>query len=158
VVRCDETPELKGAKETAELGAGVGRGLTSGDRVAEMPDFHPIRVVCATRGKTGRAGFNQVVLGDGPPPRGLLLVAIYPDEGLRLWMKPFSVLEPYTKAQHGSYSRNLNVSVDNPPDYLGEPVRISRNDVDQTEEGLFQKILGAQTNTKNKLVRELFGF
>jgi hypothetical protein len=123
-----------------------------------MPDFHPIRVVCATRGKTGRAGFNQVVLGDGPPPRGLLLVAIYSDEGLRLWMEPFSVLEPYTKAQHRSYSRNLNVSVDNPPDYLGEPVRISRNDVDQTEEGLFQKILGAQTNTKNKLVRELFGF
>jgi hypothetical protein len=115
-------------------------------------------VVCATRRKTGRAGFNQVVLGEGPPPRGVLLVAIHPDEGLRLWMRPFSVLEPHTKPQHGSYSRVLNVSVDNPPDYLGEPVPITKDDVNQTEDGLFQRIVKAQTNTKHKLVRELFGF
>jgi hypothetical protein len=114
--------------------------------------------VCATRSKTGRAGFNQVVLGDGPAPRGVLLVAIYPDDGLHLWMRPFGVLEPHTKAQHGAYSRNLNVSVDSPPDYLGEPVIITRDDVNQTEDGLFERILKAQTNTKNKLVRELFGF
>ena len=145
-----------------------------GGNLDEMPVYRPIRVVCATRGKTGRAGFNQVVLGrndglhwprrdgsylgDGPPPRGVLLVAIHPDEGLRLWLKPFSVLEPHTKAQHGSYSRNLNVAVDSPPDYLGESVLIPKDEVDQTEEGLFQRILDANTNTKNKLVRELFGF
>ena len=73
-------------------------------------------------------------------------------------MKPFAAVEPHTKAQHGSYSRNLNVSVDKPPDYLGDPVLITADDVDQTEDGLFQRILKAQTNTKNKLVRELFGF
>ncbi|MBV9309777.1 MAG: hypothetical protein JOZ73_03040 [Solirubrobacterales bacterium] len=123
-----------------------------------MAEYRPIRVVCATRGQAGRVGFNQVVLGDGPPPRGVLLVAIDPDEGLRLWLKPFSVLEPHTKAQHGSYSRNLSVALDNPPDYLGEPVPVTKDDVDQTEEGLFQRILDAHTNTKNKLVRELFGF
>jgi len=55
---------------------------------------------------------------------------------------------------HGS----LAVNVDNPPDYLGEAVLISRDDVEEGEEGLWQQILDAKTNTKNKLVRELFGF
>lgn len=123
-----------------------------------MSGYRPIRVVCATRGRTGRAGFNQVALSNGLPPRGVLLTAICPAEGLRLWMKPFSVVEPYTKAQHRGYSRSLSVSVDNPPDYLGEPVFITRDDVDQAGDGLFEQIIGAHTNTKNKLVRELFGF
>ena len=123
-----------------------------------MPQHRPIRVVCATRRKNGRASFNQVVLNNAPQPRGVLLVAIEPDEGIRLWMKPLLVLEPHTSAQHGGYSRNLQVNVDNPPDYLAEPVLIPKGDVDQTEEGLWQQILDAKTNTKNKLARELFGF
>jgi hypothetical protein len=86
------------------------------------------------------------------------LVAIEPEEGLRTWMKPLSVLEPHTRSQHGEYSRNLQVNVDNPLDYLSEPVLISKQDVDETKEGLWQQILDAKTNTKNKLVRQLFGF
>jgi hypothetical protein len=97
-------------------------------------------------------------LGNQPPPRGVLLVAIIPDEGLRLWLKPLTVLEPYTKEQHGAYSRSLGVNIDNPGDYLGEPVLIPKEDVNEAEDGLWEQILEAKTNTKNKLVRELFGF
>ena len=89
-----------------------------------VPKHRPIRVRCGTRGKTGRAAFNEVALGNAAPPRGVLLIAIVPDEGLRLWLKSFATLEPHTKEQHGAYSRSLTVNVDNPPDYLGEAVLV----------------------------------
>ena len=123
-----------------------------------MPQHRPIRVVCATRQKSGRAVFNQVVILKEKKPRGVLLVAVVPDEGLRLWMRPFSVLEPHTKEQHEGYSPNLSFNLDRPPDHLGEPVLIPAADVDDAEAGPWDRIGQARTNTKNKLVRELFGF
>lgn len=99
-----------------------------------------------------------MVLGNARRPRGVLLVAIVPEEGLRIWLKPLAALVPHTKEQHGAYSRSLGVNVDKPPDYLGEPVLTSKTDVEEAQEGLWQQILNAKTNTKNKLVRELFGF
>jgi hypothetical protein len=87
----------------------------------------------------------------------VLLVAICRGEGLRLWITPFPVVAPRIRPQARNYSHSLNVSVDNPPAYLGQPVRIPKADVDLYKAGAFQKIIRAHTNTKNKLVRELFG-
>ncbi len=86
-------------------------------------------------------------------------MAVVPGEGLRLWMKPFSVVKPETKVQIRGYSRNLRVNLNRePPDYLGEPVMIPAADIDEQVPGHFDRIVAAQTNTKNKLVRDLFGF
>ena len=118
----------------------------------------PIRVISATRRKDGAAVFNQVVMLQDRPPRGLLLVAVHPGVGLLLWMTPFSVIAPHARDQASGYSKNLRIRVDSPPGWLGPAVEIPLDEVEETEPGLWKKIVEARTNTKNKLIRELFGF
>jgi hypothetical protein len=65
---------------------------------------------------------------------------------------------PYLKPQHKNYSHGLNMSVDSPPPLLGQPVKISISEMEAIRPGLFQEILEARTNTKHKLVQELFEF
>jgi hypothetical protein len=118
----------------------------------------PIRVISATRRKDGAAVFNQVVMLQDTPPRGLLLVAVDPSSGLHMWMKPFSVVAPNARNQAAGYSQNLRIRVDAPPDWLGPAVEIPAAEVDSARPGLWRAIVDARTNTKNKLVRDLFGF
>jgi len=73
-------------------------------------------------------------------------------------MTSLSEVAPLTRPQAKNYSHGLNMSVDNPPPILGQPVRIPIADVEAIRAGLFQEIIEARTNTKHKLVRELFEF
>ena len=86
------------------------------DTVHNVPEpRRPIRVISATRRENGAAVFNQAVMVQDEPPNGLFLVAVDQSAGLKLWMKPFAVVEPETRSQAAGYSRNLRINVDEPP-------------------------------------------
>jgi hypothetical protein len=119
----------------------------------------PIRVICRTLDR-GQVSFNQVVMEQQSPPDGLLLAAIDPETGVYIWMTSYGNVEKHTVKQAGGYSRQLpGVSPSQPPPYLGNPVFLP---IDSIAPADWQTILGAQTNGKNKAVKEAlaqqFGF
>ena len=58
-----------------------------------------------------------------------------------MWMRPFAAVEPHAKAQASGYSHHLSVSVDSPPEFLGEAVLLTIDDVNESDDGLFERIL-----------------
>ncbi|MGI8557879.1 MAG: hypothetical protein ACR2ND_06170 [Solirubrobacteraceae bacterium] len=118
----------------------------------------PIRVVSGTI-KDGVVNFNQVVMERDAPPVGVLLAGIDPDEGIAaLWLRPLSAIEEVATTQISGYSRHLRIELGGPPEAIGEPVVIRAAAIDAIRPGLRTEIVESNTNTKNKLVREAFGW
>jgi hypothetical protein len=115
-------------------------------------------VVSAKRAANGRITFNQVYYDHKPPPEIVVLVAVCPNEGFRVWWTPFPTIEPHATPQAAGYSHSLSFHVDNPPDYLREPDRIPREALDPEDEALFEQMVAGQTNTLHQLVKDLFDF
>jgi hypothetical protein len=104
--------------------------------------------------KGGRVAFNQVVMEQQEPPAGVMLVAIDPDRGLYLWLRPHDLVdEPATIAQAPGYSRTLPpFLVDEPPPYLGPPVFVAKQKI-----AMWDEIIGKATNSLNRAIRDLLG-
>ncbi len=101
----------------------------------------------------GRVSFNQVVMDQQEPPAGIMLVAIDPDAGLYVWLRPHDSLAEHTIAQAPGYSQMLPpFAIEDPPDYLGPPVFFPKETIAGWDE-----IAGKQTNTLNRAIRDLFG-
>jgi hypothetical protein len=112
----------------------------------------PIRVIARTVG-AGRVGFNQVVMEQNAAPAGVMLVAIDPDEGLHVWLRPNHAFDGHTIPQARGYSSTIPPFViDDPPEYLGDAVFIDKDNVPG-----FESLLELQTNALNHAIREIFG-
>src|SRR4051794_26693391 len=110
-----------------------------------------IRLISRTM-NGGRVAFNQVVMEQQEPPAGVMLVAINPDTGLYVWLRPhYLVDEPATVAQAPGYSRTLPpFPVDDPPPYLGPPVFVARENI-----ATWDEIIGKATKSLNRAIRDL---
>lgn len=117
-----------------------------------MADAPNIRIIVSTIGEDGRVQFGQAIMEQQADPKKVILVALDPGFGLLYWECTPRKLKPHTTPQHRGYSRCLPAfSVDDEPSFLGEGFELPIEEIENWSE-----IVEARTNTKNRLIRELF--
>jgi len=112
-----------------------------------------IKPVAGTIDDGRRVTFNQVVMRKQADPAGVLLVAIDPDVGLLVWLRPQSVIKEIARVQVPDYSDHLSINVDSPPSELGEPVRIAKEHI---PDSLWELMKTARTNALHKIFADAF--
>lgn len=114
-----------------------------------------IKVSSSTITKTGRVGFNEVVIVGNPPPAGLLLVAIDPDRGLYVWLVSQATIDEHSRRQHGTYSKRVaSFRLSEPPAWLGAPVFIEQGKIPPS---IWEEILEKKTRALQAAVARVFG-
>jgi hypothetical protein len=107
-----------------------------------------LKPVAGTIREGRRVTFNQVVMHKDAAPTGVLLVAIDPDVGLLIWLRPQSTIEAIARAQVPDYSDHISINVDSPPAELGEPVSIAKDLIPSSHWDL---MLTSNTNALHKI-------
>jgi len=114
-----------------------------------------IKVASSTITKTGRVGFNEVVIVDSPPPAGVLLVGIDRHAGLYVWLASQETINEHAKTHHGTYSKRIgSFPISDPPGYIGRPVFIDKAKI---PDDLWDEILKKKTRALQAAVARVFG-
>jgi hypothetical protein len=114
-----------------------------------------IKVSSSTISKTGRVGFNEVVIVDSPPPAGVLMVGIDPAKGLYVWLVAQDTINEHAKTHHGTYSKRIaSFKISEPPAWLGRPVLIEQGKIPPA---IWDEILMKKTRALQAAVARVFG-